>query len=113
MRLLGLDAEGLLAGVDLLRYARLDPAVLRIRDPADAEPALRGELTLVDPESGRERTLLVSERLLARYRTAYRTRAHELARALSERRVPALELDLTVPLERTVLDLLRQGGIVG
>lgn len=108
----GLDAEGLLAGVDSLRYARLEPAVLLIRDPEDAEPSLHGDVTLIDSESGRERTLTISERLLARYRTAYRARALELRSALRERQVPALELDLTVPLERTVLDLLRRGGVV-
>jgi uncharacterized protein (DUF58 family) len=112
----GFDAQGLLAGVDLLRYGRLEPVVLLITDPRDAEPSFRGELTLIDRESGEQRTLLVTERVLARYRAAYRARMSELQRALRERYVPAVELSVTIPLERTVLGLLRArasgGGIV-
>jgi uncharacterized protein (DUF58 family) len=108
----GLDSEGLLAGVDLLRYGRLSPVVLRIEDPREAEPALRGELTLVDHESGHERTVVVTERVLARYRAVYRERMRALAAALRERHVRTLELDARVPFERAVLALLRRGGVV-
>jgi uncharacterized protein (DUF58 family) len=109
----GFDPQGLLAGVDLLRYGRLEPVVLIVSDPREAEPALHGELTLVDCETGSERTLRISERLLARYRAAYRARSRELGRELGARRVPWLELSVDAPLERALFELLRRGGVVG
>jgi len=109
----GLDSEGLLSGVDLLRYGKLSPVVLLVRDPREASPALRGEVTLIDRESGEERTLHVSERLLARYRERYLARAAALELALRERQVRTFVLSIETPLERAVLDLLRRGGVVG
>jgi len=108
----GLSSESLLEGVDQLRYGRLSPVVLLITDPRDAEPALRGEVTLVDRESGRERTLLITERTLARYREHYHEHLRDLAHALWARHVTALTLSVSTPFERSVLELLRRGGVV-
>ncbi|MDB4974346.1 MAG: hypothetical protein JWN48_2687 [Myxococcaceae bacterium] len=108
----GFDTAGLLEGADRLRYARVSPVVLLIGDRREAAPALHGELSLVDCESGEQRTLRVTERVLARYRAAYQARRSELLGALAQRQVPTVELSVEVPLERAVLDLLRRGGIV-
>ena len=108
----GFASDGVLEGVDQLRYGRLTPVVLLITDPRDAEPQLHGEVTLVDRESGRERTLLITERTLARYREHYHEHMRGLLHALSTRRVTALALSVRTPFERTVLELLRRGGVV-
>jgi hypothetical protein len=108
----GFAADGVLEGVDQLRYGRLTPVVLLIADPRDAEPALRGEVTLIDRESGREHTLLITERTLARYREHYHEHMRGLLRALSTRHVTALALSVSTPFERAVLELLRRGGVV-
>jgi uncharacterized protein (DUF58 family) len=108
----GFDSEGLLAGVDQLRYGRLSPSVLVITDPADAAPALRGQVTLVDRETGRERTLHIDERTLVRYRAAYQQRMDDLFGALRERHVTALAVSVDTPFEQAVLALLRRGGVV-
>ncbi|MDB4986939.1 MAG: hypothetical protein JWN04_2117, partial [Myxococcaceae bacterium] len=108
----GFDGASLLEGVDRLRIAALAPVVLLLTDRRDAEPTLRGELSLVDSESGETRTLRIDERALTRYRAAYRLRLDQLRAALAQRRVPAVELGVEVPLERAVLGLLRRGGIV-
>ncbi|MEY4514639.1 MAG: hypothetical protein RLZZ450_6761 [Pseudomonadota bacterium] len=108
----GFDSEGLLAGVDQLRYGRLSPVVLVVTDPRDAAPTLRGPVTLIDRETGRERTLYVDERVLARYRAAYHERMEGLLCALRERHVTALAVSVDTPFERAVLELLRRGGVV-
>lgn len=108
----GFDRDGLLAGVDQLRYGRLAPVVLVITDPRDEAPALRGQVTLIDRETGREVTLHVDERLLARYRAAYHDNQQALLGALRERHVTALKVSVDTPFERAVLELLRHGGVV-
>jgi uncharacterized protein (DUF58 family) len=108
----GFDRAGLLAGVDLLRHARLEPVVLLLGEASDASPALRGELTLVDRESAQQRTVQLSERLLARYREAYRNGRTQLFGELRERQVRAFAIDVEQPVEQAVLSLLRKGGVV-
>lgn len=108
----GFDGAGLLAGVDLLRFAGLEPLVLLISDPRERALDLSGEVTLVDSETGEASTLRADARLLTRYRAAYDQRLHTLRSALAQRRVPLVELSIEVPLERAVLDLLRRGGVV-
>jgi uncharacterized protein (DUF58 family) len=108
----GFDRDGLTNGVDLLRHARLAPVVLLLCDPRDAAPSLEGELSLVDRETGEERSIAVDARLLARYRQAFVERRRQLLHGLRERRVPAFELDLSQSVEHAVLSLLRRGGIV-
>ncbi len=108
----GFDAPSLLRGVDVLRHARLAPAVLLLAHARDAEPELDGELLLVDRETGAERAITVDARMLARYRDAYRAQRATLREGLRERHVPAFEIDAALPVEQVVLSLLRRGGIV-
>jgi uncharacterized protein (DUF58 family) len=106
----GLDDAGLLGGIDLLRYGRLEPVLLLLEDAR--EHALTGDLTLVDSESGEQRTLHIDERARERVEEARQQRLTGLRRALHERRVPAVVLDVALPLERAVFQLLRRGGVV-
>jgi len=108
----GFDRDGFLQGIDLLRYGHIEPVVLLVVDAREAELAELGELTLVDSESGEERVVLVSERMLERQQSARRAHFATLARELRERNVRALELDVALPLDRAVLELLRRTGIV-
>lgn len=108
----GLERASFLEGIDLLRHGRVEPVALLVVDARDGELEARGEVTLIDRESGEQRTVHVSERASARYRLAYRAHLDELLRALAERGVRALALDVHAPLERTVLDLLRRSGVV-
>jgi uncharacterized protein (DUF58 family) len=108
----GFDRDGFLQGVDLLRYGRIEPVVLLVVDAREEQAHEVGELTLVDHESGRERTLLVTERLLDGMRSARRAHFTMLRRELRERDVRALELDVSLPLDRAVLELLRRAGVV-
>lgn len=108
----GFEEQTFLPGIDLLRYGGLEPLVLLVVDRADAAPDLRGEITFVDVESGRERTLVVNDRSVARYRAAYEAHFSRLRAALRERGVRVVEVDVDMPLERAVLDLLRRTGVV-
>lgn len=108
----GFEEQTFLSGIDLLRYGGLEPLVLLVLDGADATPDARGEVTFVDVESGRERTVVVNDRTVARHRAAYDAYFAQLRAALRERGLRVAEVDVHMPLERAVLDLLRRTGVV-
>jgi uncharacterized protein (DUF58 family) len=109
----GFDPEGLLRGVDMLRHAHLQPVVLLIVDARERAPTWRGELTLLDRESARELTLYVDTEASTRYRVASLAAHAALVASVRGRSVPVFTIDLALPVERAVLHLLRQGGMVG
>jgi uncharacterized protein (DUF58 family) len=109
----GFEGAGFLSGIDQLRYGRIEPVVLLVVDARDATLPEDGEVTLVDSESGRERTLVLSGRTRARHERAYRAHFAELARGLRARAVRTASVDVTLPLERALLDTLRRTGVVG
>ena len=108
----GFEPDGFLRGIDLLRYRRFEVIALLVVDPRDAEPEAEGETTFVDRESGETRTIVLTERVRTTFRAAYEEHFQGLARVLSERGVRSLRVDVQLPLERVVLDLLRQSGVV-
>jgi uncharacterized protein (DUF58 family) len=107
------DPRGAVGAIEALRRARFDAHVLRLVDPRELEPALRGELELVDAESGRTRRLTITPALLSRYREARQREARLLARSCADHRVPLHVLDTRGSPERALLGLLRRGGLVG
>lgn len=106
------DLEGFRDGVDSLRYAKLDVAVLQVVDPRDMAPELRGDLHLVDVEGSGERDVTVTPKLLARYRDAYAEHQRTIAQLCRDKQVPHFPLSVDVPFEDAVLRVLRRGGVV-
>lgn len=108
----GYDVQGFQSGIDALRYARFDTTVLRLIDPAEVSPALLGDLTLVDAESGETREVTITPGLLAELERAYAAHGVRLSSFCREKQVPYFDLDITRPFDEAVLDLLRKGGLL-
>ncbi|HJK96739.1 MAG TPA: DUF58 domain-containing protein [Polyangiaceae bacterium LLY-WYZ-14_1] len=106
------DAAGFEAGINALRYARFEPHVLHLVDAREAELPLRGDLRLVDAETGAGREVTVTDGLLDRYREAHRTWQQRVADFCVQKQVPRYALDVSVPFDDAVLAVLRQGGIL-
>jgi uncharacterized protein (DUF58 family) len=99
-------------GLNFLRFHRFDPYVIHLADPAEARPQLKGDVELVDAETGALRTVTVTPRVLARYERAHDAwlrRAEEFARAHA---VPYFRAPTDVPFEELVLRIFRAGGFV-
>jgi len=106
------DSSGFETALDRLRYARFEPSVVQIVDPAEAEPSATGDVTLVDRETGEERAVTLGPKVLERYRLAYRTRQEAIAAACVQKQVALFTLDLRTPPEEAMLSVLRSGGLV-
>jgi uncharacterized protein (DUF58 family) len=71
------DEHGFHPGLDQLRYRRFDAHVIQIHDPREADPALLGDVELVDVESDAVRKVTVSEKNIRMYKQLFAN--HQLA----------------------------------
>ena len=65
------DEHGFQAGLDPLRYHRYDAHVIQLHDPKEADPALLGDVELVDMETDTARKVTVTEKNLRSYKRLF------------------------------------------
>lgn len=80
--------------------------------PDEVEPALSGELKLVDRETGDERELTVDDAALSRYRATLAAWRADLAGYCAARGWPYLAVSTDAPFEDLILTTLRRAGMV-
>lgn len=106
------DPEGFERGLNVLRYAKFEPFVLHILDPDDASPKLHGDLRLYDCETGASREVVVTQKLLEKFRSAYESYLSEIKSFCAEHQVSYVAADVNVPFDDLILRVLRQGGFL-
>lgn len=106
------DPKGFERGINVLRYHKYDVSVLHVVDRAEASPKLQGDVLLVDCETGDEREVTVTPKVLARYREAYDAYLDEVERFCRQKQVAYVRADVEVPFDELVLRTLRRGGFV-
>ena len=106
------DPNGFERAVDLLRYARCEPYVLHVSDPAEQSPDLHGDLELCDAETGLTRAVTISPALLARYRSARALGQERMRRYCADKRVGFFALSTAIDAEEALLRILRRGGML-
>jgi uncharacterized protein (DUF58 family) len=106
------DPDGYADGLNLLRYHRFEPTVLQVWDRREAKPGLRGDVELVDAETGELRQVTVTERALAAYEQAHAQYCDGLAQFCAGRGVPYYRADTAVPFDELVLRIFRAGGFL-
>jgi uncharacterized protein (DUF58 family) len=106
------DPHGFERGINVLRYNKFEPFVLHVVDETDGRPKLSGDVRIYDCETGDEREVTVTPKVLAQYRSAYDAYVTEIKRFCTERQVPYVPADVTIPFDDLVLRVLRRGGFV-
>lgn len=106
------DPEGYEEAVNLLRYNRFEPFAIQIVDPAEVRPKLKGDLQLIDCETGEIREITVSQRLLESYVREHERYCQELADYCTSKQVPLFRTDSSVPFDELVLKIFRKGGFL-
>jgi uncharacterized protein (DUF58 family) len=106
------DPAGYEEGLNLLRYHRFEPTVLQVWSEAEARPSARGDLELVDVETGEAREVTVSERQLAAFAKAHAEYCAALESFCNGRGISYYRADVAVPFEELVLRLFREGGFL-
>ena len=104
--------DGVEDAVNMLRYHRFEPVVLHLTDASDLDLDLRGDLQLVDCETGELRDITLTPRLMARYRQAHTEWREGIEAFCTSRQVPYFEAPTEVAFQDIVLTLFRAGGFL-
>jgi hypothetical protein len=86
--------------------------VLQLWSQAEARPTARGDLEIVDVESGATREVTVTERQLAAFARAHEAYCAALESFCAARAVPYYRADVAIPFEELVLRMFREGGFL-
>jgi uncharacterized protein (DUF58 family) len=106
------DPAGFERGINMLRFNGFEPYVLHVVDETESKPPLHGDVRVYDCETGEEREVTVTERLLARLEAAYRDYADGIERFCVQSRVPYFRASAHVPFDELVLGVFRRGGFL-
>ena len=103
-----LDPNGFDHGLNLLRFAHHDIFAIHVVCRSDAEPALRGDLQLVDSETGSTHDIAATPSLLADYRKAYADFCEDVERFCTHYQLGYVRTETEVPFEDVILQVFRQ-----
>ena len=107
------DIDHFRAGLKFLRYPKHDIYTIQVVDPEERDPPLRGDLRLVDAETGADRAINVTDGLRARYRAAFEELLLSVERFCVQNEMGYVRALTDVPFDQLVLKILRRGGLVG
>jgi hypothetical protein len=99
-------------GLRRLAAAGNDVTVVHVLAPSEEEPELRGDLRLIDRETGDARELTIDEGLLDRYRVGLRAWRNEVRERCHDRGIGYVPIVTSTPVEEVVLDSLRRERVV-
>jgi uncharacterized protein (DUF58 family) len=106
------DPVGFEQGINTLRYHKFEPFILQTYDLREASPALHGDLTLVDCETGDTREVTVSKSLLEAYEREHEKYCKELEAYCTKYALPFFRTHTSVPFDELVLRIFRSGGFL-
>jgi uncharacterized protein (DUF58 family) len=106
------DPSGFEKGINILRYNKFDPFVVHVLDPMDARPKLHGDVLVYDCETGDEREVTVTARMLDRFAEAHARYLAEVERFCTTHQVPYAAARVDVPFDELILRVFRRGGFL-
>lgn len=106
------DPAGFERGINTLRYNRFEPFVIHIVDSSESKPDLKGDVRIYDCESGDEREVTVTAKVLERYKDAYDRYLTDVRRFCTSRQVSYFRADVDIPFDELILRVFRRGGFL-
>ena len=107
-----LDKHGFQSGLRALAARRVDLHVIHVLSRDEIEPAVRGDLRLVDCEDGATTEITSTDGLLARYRRTVAAFLDEARTFCAKSGINYVSALAEQPLEPLILKLLRRRGLV-
>ncbi len=106
------DHKGFEKGINALRFAKFEPFVLHVVDEKERTPELRGDVRVYDCETGDEREVTVTQKVLDRYAKAYDDWLGAVGKYCASKQVDYFRADVTVPFDELILRVFRKGGFL-
>jgi uncharacterized protein (DUF58 family) len=106
------DPQGFEKGINVLRYNKFDAFVVHVVDPSEAKPKLHGDVLVYDCETGDEREVTVTAKVLQRFAAAHESYLAEIERFCATHQVPYVAASVDVPFDELILRVFRRGGFL-
>ena len=104
-----LDPSGHEAGLNALRYFQHDVFLVHVTSRNDADPAIAGDVRMVDSESGDARDVELTPTLINAYRRAWQHHVESLQAYCGKYDLGYVRTPVEEPFEDTILQVFRQG----
>ena len=106
------DPRGFEKGINLLRYNKFDPFVVHVVDRAEGKPKLHGDVLVYDCETGDEREVTITPKVLQRFSEAYAAYLADVDRFCATHQVPYVTASIDVAFDELILRVFRRGGFL-
>jgi uncharacterized protein (DUF58 family) len=106
------DPHGFERGINVLRYNKFDPFVVHVADPTEGRPKLYGDVLLYDCETGDEREVTVTPKVLEKLEQEHRHYLTEIQHFCTTHQAPYILADVNVPFDELILRVFRRGGFL-
>ena len=106
------DPEGFEDGLSVLRHNRFEPFAIQIIDPVEVRPKLKGDLQLIDCETGELREVTVSQSLLDAYTREHHRYCQELEEFCLKKQIDLFRAETSAPFDDLILKIFRKGGFL-
>ena len=100
------------AGLDRLRFMKHQMHVVQVVSPWERDPPLRGELRLVDSETGATQNLTITDSLLRRYKAAFEAFAADLRKYSFGYSIGFDQAHTDIPFDQFVRRVLQHGRLL-
>ena len=107
------DEHGFETGLDQLRYRRFDGHVIQLHDPKEKDPALLGDVEMIDVETQSQRKVTVTEKNVRKYKELFEQHQISVREYCRNYGMGCTQAPATVPFDDLVLKMMRQAGQVG
>jgi uncharacterized protein (DUF58 family) len=104
------DPKGFQAGLDLLRHHRHEPHVVQICDPREANPAIKGDVELLDVETASIRKVTITERNLRQYRKIFANFLESVRTYCNAYGIGGTLASTEIPFDELLLRMMRAAG---
>jgi uncharacterized protein (DUF58 family) len=107
------DPQGFEAALDKLQHHKYEPHIVQIHSPAEAAPAVLGDVELVDQETGRLRQVTVTEKRVRAYKERFQGFLNRLKAYCSGRGLSCTITDCEADFDQLILSMLREAQQAG
>ena len=106
------DRDGIIPGLRLLKGRRHETYVIHVMDREEQQPPLRGDLRLVDSETGLFKDITVTDAMRVRYHEAFEEHARRVETYCAGAEIGYVRALTEVPFDTLVLKILKRGGLL-
>lgn len=106
------DPRGFEEGLNFLRYHKFEPLVIHLTDDRELDADFRGDLQLVDCETGDIAELTVTQGMMREYQKAFDAYCAELEEYCVKRQILYFRAPIQVAFDDLILSVFRAGGFL-